>query len=199
MVEFFQNLTFRTAILVGLAIAGLYYFLIYDDGSNLDNAIKNKNIEYGLKEQEKVKLNKNIEEGIKLKEKVEIVGGQFKEAFEFLPTVLEAEKLISDITKQAQVSGATVVKITPVKDREKEKDGIYESMGIDIELKGTFSSLTLFIANISKIKRILEVDQLAFTNGEEDVESPTLNLNGRIVGYRYITPEEQRKPENENK
>ncbi|MDZ4662501.1 MAG: type 4a pilus biogenesis protein PilO [Pseudomonadota bacterium] len=188
MAEFFEKLTFGLVIFFGISLAALYYIFLYNDGSVLDSLIVNKNIEYGLKEKVSEGLKRDIEEGLLLKEKVAVIGSQFKEAFEFLPAEFQADKLISDISKQAQVAGATVVKMSPQK--ETKKESIYESMGIDFELKGSFSSLTLFIANISKIKRILEVEELKFINTEEDIESPIINLNGRIVGYRYLSQEE---------
>ena len=197
MAEFFTKITFGMAIVMGVAIAGIYYFLLYEDGSKIDTMIRNKNIEFGLKEKERERLQKDIADGLKLKEKVATIGSQFKEAFEFLPTEFQAEKLISEISKQAQVAGATVVKMSPQKDQKEKpknsKEVAYETMGIDFELKGSFSSLTLFIANISKIKKILEVDELKFVNNEQDVESPVISLNGRIVGYRYISQEDSGK------
>lgn len=193
MVEYLIKLPFSMALLFGSALTLVYYFALYDGGESIDTEAANRRIEIGLKEKEKERLTKNIDEGLRIKEKVSVIGDQFKEAFQFLPGEWESDKLISDISKQAQISGATVVKITP--ETEMKKVDIYETMNIDFELKGSFSSLALFIANISKIRRIIDVQELKFLNNEPDAEAPVLNVTGKMIAYRYLPPAEQEKPQ----
>lgn len=187
--EFFSRLTFGLAVVLGAGIAALYYLMLFDDGKVLEKEINDLQVQMAVKAKEKTKLQKDIQESLKIKERVNTLSDQFREALQYLPSEWHSDELISDISKQAQISGATIVKMSPQK--EIITKDIYEEMRVDFELKGSFVSLMLFVANISKIKRLIEVSELYFKNEKIDAESPILNLSGRLIAFRYLSKEDQ--------
>lgn len=191
--EFLQRLTIGVALGIGLIFAFVYYFTVFDDGSAIQNQINAAQSALSLKIEKRESLKKDIEEAKKIKDRVNILSEKFKEALKFLPTEWKEDALIADISKQAQIAGVTIVKINPQKD--KVKMGIYEEMGIDFEINGSFVSTMLFMSNVSRIQRIIEVVDFYLRNENPDAENPILKSTGRLMAYRYIQPDQKDNPD----
>lgn len=190
MKEFLERISTSVALALGLSFAFIYYFTpLFDDGHELQAQIDAAKIQLAVKKKEKDKVESDIAEAKKIKERVNLLSEKFKQAVQYLPTEWKEDALLTDISKQAQIAGVTVVKINTQKERIAV--GVYEEMKIDFEIKGSFSSMMIFISNVTKIKRIIEVSEIFMKSDDPDAESPNLTSTGKFTTYRYISPQER--------
>jgi type IV pilus assembly protein PilO len=188
--EFLERISTSVALALGLCLAFVYYFTpLFDDGHVLQQEIDNTKVQLAVKKKEKEKVDSDISEAKKIKERVNLLSEKFKQAVQYLPTEWKEDSLLTDISKQAQIAGVTVVKINTVKDRATA--GVYEEMKIDFEIKGSFASTMIFISNVTKIKRIIEVTEILMRSDDPDAEMPSLTSTGKFTTYRYISPQER--------
>lgn len=197
MKEFLERISTTVALGLGLSLAFLYYVSpFYDDGKALQTQIDSAKVEMAVKTKEKEKIESDIAEAKRIKERVNLLSEKFKQAVQYLPTEWKEDALLTDISKQAQIAGVTVVKINSQKERV--AIGVYEEMKIDFEIKGSFTSMMLFISNMTKIKRIVEVSEVNMKSDDPEAELPSLTSVGKFTTYRYISPQE-RATRDENK
>ncbi len=190
MKEFLERVTVGVAVGLGLSVAFLYYVSpFFDDGKTLQTQIDSTKVQLAVKVKEKEKLDADIAEAKRIKDRVNLLSDKFKQAVQYLPTEWKEDTLLTDISKQAQIAGVTVIKINSQKERTAV--GVYEEMKIDFEIKGSFTSMMLFMANMTKIRRIIEVSEVTMRSDEPDAETPNLTSIGRFTTYRYISPQER--------
>lgn len=190
MKEFLERISTTVALGLGLSVAFLYYVSpFYDDGKVLQGQIDSAKVEMAIKTKEKEKIEADIAEAKRIKERVNLLSEKFKQAVQYLPTEWKEDALLTDISKQAQIAGVTVVKINSQKERTSV--GVYEEMKIDFEIKGSFTSMMLFVSNMTKIKRIIEVSEINMKSDDPDAEMPSLTSIGKFTTYRYISPQER--------
>lgn len=190
MKEFLEKISTSVALALGLCLAFVYYFTpLFDDGHELQAQIDSAKVQLVIKKKEKEKIENDINEAKRIKERVNLLSEKFKIAVQYLPTEWREDSLLTDISRQAQIAGVTVVKINTQKERTAV--GVYEEMKIDFEIKGTFASMMIFISNVTKIKRIIEVSEIFMKSDDPEAETPSLTSTGRFTTYRYIPPQER--------
>lgn len=173
--------------LLGVLFLGLYYVLFFDDGSRLDRNIKRLKSEISKKRTVAETTEKKLENQKRFQQEVVALSEQFREALEFLPNEINVADLIRRINSQARSSGASIVRIQPRRERGRQPG--YEEIFMDVELQGSFAELVSFLANISKIQRIIRMSEFSISNSNPSSPTPRLNLTGVLIGYRFVPGE----------
>lgn len=177
--------TWSKVIVGGLIAAGAYWGLYYDDGSNLENAIKGLQGQYTESERQLRETKEAMADAEKFEKAVRQNEVQFEKVLEYLPQEINSNELTRLVNQQAQLSGPRVQSTKAVESIER-KD-FYEMTRLDFAIHGNFSQVVLFLSSLSKIQRLLTFDKLKLrvsTTSKDDV--PAVELSGLIVGYRYV-------------
>ena len=183
LLEDLQKLPMSKAFLVGALLAAFYYFVMFDNGKGLDAQVAKTRAQINTKQSQINQTKKKIADGKKFEEEVNKMSMQFQEALEFLPTKLDVGDILKKISTQARSAGVNVIKVEPQEQRNQLE--FYEEIYIDIELEGRYDQLTLFLANISKIQRILNVKSFDMKT-DSDTGGEILSFKGQLVAYRYL-------------
>jgi type IV pilus assembly protein PilO len=169
-------------ILFGFFIAAGYWFMNGNPTQNLDseNAVLMGQIaetKSKIKEAEDRLANRN-----KFFEEMQRLSTTFKMALEYLPRDLDIQDILKKTFLEARSAGVSLSTFTP---KEVIAKDFYDEVPIDIKLRGSYSQLVTFLATMSKLSRIvniqnIEISQPKFVNG-----IPVMDFQGTLVVYRY--------------
>ena len=185
--------TWSKVIVGGLIAAGAYWGLYYDDGSNLENAIKGLQGQYTESERQLRETKEAMADAEKFEKAVRQNEVQFEKVLEYLPQEINSNELTRLVNQQAQLSGPRVQSTKAIDSIERKE--FYEMTRLDFALQGSFSQVVLFLSSLSKIQRLLTFDKLKIrvnAAGKDDV--PSVELSGLLVGYRYVKDDPKAVP-----
>lgn len=177
---------------VGLVVAVLYYFSIYDDGAQIQSKINQANSEIETQNKNLEAAQKTAGEKGKFEEQVNLVSSQLQAALEYLPNQLKVEELNKQIEDEARHAGVKLRSFSPTQTAIKE---FYEEIPVRVDLEGSYSNLTLFLTYITQLKRIVTIKDVTLVPSSRGRLDPGLqvNLQGTLIAYRYIEKSEKDK------
>lgn len=199
-------------ILVGLGICygfyELYDFYSIEQVKMQTEAMSAKQA-LTVKKDELAKL-KVLAEGItEIKVRLKKTNTEFDEALEFIPRNIDLSQLMARLSSLARNSGIEVVSFKPLKDEivspEFPKTGepgkeataatsarFYQTVKLEIQLHGGFAQTVAFFDQVSRLKRILNVENLKMQTKSIDGDRTPSNLSTvldstvLVKTYRFI-------------
>ncbi|MBM4303146.1 MAG: hypothetical protein FJ112_02335 [Deltaproteobacteria bacterium] len=132
---------------------------------------KNKELLNAKNELERLKnFSTRLEE---VKARVKKTNNEFEEALEYIPRTLDFSKLLAKLNLLARNSGVEIEVFKPLKDQgnssaegnstEEKTNSFYQTVTLDLKLNGGFAQTLMFFDQISRLKRILNVESLNMT------------------------------------
>jgi type IV pilus assembly protein PilO len=174
-------------LLIGLALAVGYYFLIFDDGTALQTSIKQAQERLAAAKLSLSQTEKAMENANRFEKEVQATAAQFAKITEYMPETLSVAELNTIISKNAQLSGVRP-RINPK--GEEPPQGFTQAVKMEIQLEGSFAQIETFLANVSRERRLLIFDNVEITPNSAGT-FPTslgasLTFKGSLSGYRYL-------------
>lgn len=190
--SFLQNVSMLVVTIFGILLSSYYYFAgFYDDGSKLEGQIgqaKNLIQAAELKKKETEKL--LAEEG-EMKREVGELAEKFKSVSSKLPINLKSQEIIDTINQLAKNSGCKVVMIKPEAVSIKE---LYDEIPVQIEMRGAFSNLVVFMYYLATLERVTYTSDISFVNSSGTYDG-NLKFMTSVVSFRFRQPAEQKTNE----
>jgi len=132
---------------------------------------KNKELLNAKNELERLKnFSTRLEE---VKARVKKTNNEFEESLEYIPRTLDFSKLLAKLNLLARNSGVEIEVFKPLKDQgnssaegnstEEKTNSFYQTVTLDLKLNGGFAQTLMFFDQISRLKRILNVESLNMT------------------------------------
>ena len=165
------------AILV--LLGGLFYFLFFEP--NHDEITKlTKQVETANEELKKVRKaarnlpvhQKELEDARKL----------FEMTSTLLPKSQEIPNLLRNISDLGRISGLDFISFVPGVEVPKD---FYAEIPIDIKIKGPYHNHGLFLDKVSKLERIVTVNNVKTEKVEQDNNEMILYSSCRLITYRF--------------
>lgn len=100
---------------------------------------------------------KNIES---IKQELKELNLQLESALESMPRSLNFSGLLRNLNQLADNSGVEISGFRPRKADEKEESKFFSTVYIDCQMKGSFTRMLVFFDQVSRLKRILNVDTI---------------------------------------
>jgi type IV pilus assembly protein PilO len=193
-------------ILVGLGVLYGFYEL-YDFYSNeqvkMQTEATNAKQALTVKKDELSKLKVFAEGIVDTKARLKKTNAEFEEALEYIPRNVDLAQLMARLSSLAKNSGIEVLSFKPLKEEgnpsEAQSPGesakspaFYQALKLEIQLHGGFTQTVTFFDQISRLKRILNVETLKMQmkSGEGDRSPSNLPtvLDSSVVlkTYRFI-------------
>lgn len=169
-----QKITWvHTAIVVAVGAAFFYFTL---DTTELDS--KNEGLQASTTQvanlRKKVEEARNFEREYEAKKKhYASLVNQLQQLQGALPKQFYLPDLLSDILKESKQLEIEITQIKP--DEKEEQKDLYNSLGFNIEYRGTFVQLFIFLDRMSTMKRLINVVSFSIT---KDSERPAMTLGG---------------------
>jgi type IV pilus assembly protein PilO len=175
--------TGRPIFLVGgVILCALFWFMNGSPTEKLDN--ENNALESKIKmTEQKIKEAENrLTNKPKLQEEMDKLSQIFRLALEYLPKDFEVHDILRKISLEARAAGVEVSAFSPQESTSKD---FYEENALDIRLRGPYSQLVTFLANVSKLPRIINVKGVELTSPKFVDGVPVMEFKGIFVVYRY--------------
>lgn len=173
-------------LLIGLALTGLYWYAVYDDGSALEAQIAQVSQQLQQEEVKKKDTDATLKQVQEMQEKVGQLSLKYQEISRRLPAVLfsiDINKAIDDFARNAGVS------VKAKKPGENTKKEVVEEVPVNVTLEGNYSELARFTYLVSVAERMARVQNVIVT---ESTTSGKLKFEGQVVGYK-LAPEDKKK------
>lgn len=193
MNKFFETISAYSmgkAFIVGLAIAGLYFFTMYDDGSAVDAQMTSVNQQLKEQEAKKKDTDATLKQVREMQDKVGRLSTQYQEISRRLPSALFSIDINKSIDAFGRNAGVNVKTKKPAENIRKE---VVEEVPVDVSLEGSYSELAQFVYLVSSAERMSRVKNITIT--EVSPGAKKLKFDGQVVGYK-LAPE---KPKTEKK
>lgn len=203
----FSEMDIKASFILSFFAAIIYYFAFFDN-TKFDSQITQLKSNIQKEEAEWQRIQNLLKKEKELKSEIGILGKKFEEAIKYLPTNLNISAIMSNVDN---ISKLTSVKVLKVDTLPREIISFYEKIALDVELQGYYTELVYFIYEMSKIPRIIRIDnfeiitQNSNTNNPivnkkrgKSVGSPKLTLKGSIISYRYVGFKDKNKDGNNN-
>jgi type IV pilus assembly protein PilO len=162
-----------------------FYFLVYtaksEEIANLTK--KQQTLQKEIKRVEKVaaKIEQHRAEMAETKE-------LFTQASSLLPQKQEIPSLLTSISDQGTNSGLDFLSFTPKGEIPRE---FYAEIPVDIKVRGPYHNVGVFLDKISKLPRIVNVDNINMGGPKQEAGEMMLNTGFKLVTYRFIEPSKE--------
>lgn len=167
------------ALLVFILPLILFYFLYYSP--------KQKSIT-GL-EQQKTTLESEVRRAQqaakdlqKYKDEVEEAEKRFTETAIVLPKKREIPNLLRNISDLGKGAGLDFLSFKPSQERPKD---FYAEIPVDISIRGPYHNMGYFLDQVSKLNRIVTVDNIKMASPKKEGAEILLNSSCRLLTYRF--------------
>lgn len=173
-------------LLVPLAI--FYFAMFKPNHDNLDRldrqkaTLEKKLEEVRIKARDRERLQKELEETMVV----------FDETSQLLPKEQEIPQLLRDISALGRNAGLDFLAFKPGADNPKD---FYAEIPVSINLKGPYHNLGFFLDQVSKLDRIVTVDNIKMSGPQMDAGEMLLASSCNLMTYRFTNvelPKEQK-------
>lgn len=182
------DLPWSKVAVVGLLVMGLYYILLFDDGSVAEGRRNAANQQLAEAQRQLQDTKKALEDAQRFEQEVKRNKEQFARIVEYMPVEMSVASLTSLISRQAALAGVKVAKLEPQSERKKVE--FYEITRIDLSLEGNFSQLLTFLSNLSKQPQLLTFEEVEIESKTGEPDAPVLTFTGKMSGFRYLNTAE---------
>jgi len=108
---------------------------------------------------------------------------QLKLAKSMLPEKSQIPDLLEGVSRAGKHSGLEFSVFQP---RSEVKKTLHAEVPVSLSMTGTFRQLALFLSTVGEMQRIVDVKNLSFIKGEDNV----LRVKGQAVTYRLLDDQE---------
>lgn len=158
----------------------LAYYLFYQPHTKEQERLK-KEIEAVQADIRKVEA--VLAELPKFKAEVEEVRRKFEETKILLPTAQEIPALLRNIADLGKAAGLEVRSFAPQASSRRE---FYAEIPIAIQVYGPYHNVGLFLDKVSKLERIVTLDNLSMASPKHENGEILLTSAGKLVTYQFI-------------
>jgi type IV pilus assembly protein PilO len=182
----FSEMAWSKVVFIAIVVAALFYLLGADKGiteqefANAEN--QRKQAEVSLK-----KTKEAMADLKKFRSQIDDMNTQFSQLTTYMTAAPNFADFVLSLQKLAMQSGAIVRKVSP--SNKVDKIDFYETSRVDLILEGKYSQLLSFLSEISKMRRLVTIDDLDLTQAQGgDMKSGRINFKAVMVAYRYAPP-----------
>lgn len=177
--------SYRVAMLpaVGLLVIAAYVYLLYLPNAELLEGVRTQQLQLHRRLNEVRAVAANIG---KFEEEISALERKLKVALRQLPDSKELPVLLTDINTLGKTSGLDFKAFRPADEVRRE---FYAEVPIEVEFIGKFHDVAMFFDEISRLPRIVNVNELSIGIAEENSVDTVLKVKGEATTFRFIEEE----------
>jgi len=179
----------KIGILAGtvLLVFALYYSFVHSPRSN-EIAKLMDSVEIARNEKQ-VKLAKAANMP-RLQAELRDMEIKLKEAMAQLPDRKEIPDLLTSLSNKAREAGLEILLFRP---RAENFQEFYAEIPVDIVVKGGFFNAVAFFEDVSKLNRIVNIDNIDFKNPRVGGDQVAMDISNLATTYRFLDEAERKK------
>lgn len=181
------DIKIKIAILAGtiILIIAAFIFLVWNPKTKQIKQLEKQN---SFLQGEIAKVEAIANQLAEHKAEMERVDLQLKAASQLLPQKKEIPSLLTNISEQGTASGLDFVSFQPAPEKPAE---FYAEIPVNISVRGSYHQVGNFLDKISKLNRIVTVNNITMGSPQKQDGKMMLNTSFNLVTYRFIEPSEQ--------
>ncbi|MDD2307873.1 MAG: type 4a pilus biogenesis protein PilO [Prolixibacteraceae bacterium] len=157
----------------------IFYFFLYKPNTEkiekLELQVQNSN-------EELKKVRKAARDLPKYQKELELTQSEFESTSVLLPKSQEIPNLLRNISDLGKGAGLDFLSFVPGPETPKD---FYAEIPIDIKIKGPYHNLGAFLDTVSKLERIVTVNNIKTENPEQGSGEILLTSSCKLVTYRF--------------
>jgi len=166
--------------LVYLALGAAFWFLLYSPKQKAISVLQSQNQELVAKK-EVVEKRAADKEAFELE--LENLTLQLKQALRQLPDDREIPDLLSRISTIARRIGLEIHRFLPENEVSHE---YHAEVPVELELQGSFHEVAIFFDRLSKLSRIVYVQNIEMSNPMETSGKVIITVTGKLTTFRFL-------------
>ncbi len=181
--EKYTPLEFKVKIVIGVLLlllpVALFYFVLYSPNSK-EIASLDKQIVTAQNEVKKAR--KAARDLPQYKAQLEKTQKEFEETAVILPKTQEIPELLRSISDRGKNAGLDFLSFKPGGETPRD---FYAEIPIDIATKGPYHNMGFFLDQVSKLERLVTVNNIKMSSPKREGGEMLLNSTCRLVTYRF--------------
>lgn len=179
----------KIAVLAGtiLLVYALFYSFVYSPRSD-EIAKLTDSVEIARNEKQ-VKLSKAANMA-RLQTELRLMEAKLREAVAQLPDRKEIPDLLTNLSNKAREAGLDILLFRP---RAEAFQDFYAEIPVDIVVRGGFHNAVAFFDDVSKLNRIVNIDNIDFRNPRVAGDQVTMDISNLATTYRFLDEAERKK------
>lgn len=181
--------TLLAIIAAGIGIAGYEFYSFYSsDVPEMEAKRTASDRELTNRKSELRRLQEFAQNIEVIKQELRELNLQLESALEHMPRTFNLAGLLRKLTMLAQNSGLELSTFRPKEKEEKVDGAFYSVIGIDFETRGTYTQTLVFFDQISRLKRIINIDEVAMNTAEGSAQragNTVLSTKAVVRTYRF--------------
>ena len=168
-------------ILISILIVPLviFYFSLYKPNTEKIEKLK---LQVQNSSEELKKVRKAARDLPKYQKELELAQSEFESTSVLLPKSQEIPNLLRNISDLGKGAGLDFLSFVPGPETPKD---FYAEIPIDIKIKGPYHNLGAFLDTVSKLERIVTVNNIKTENPEQGSGEMLLTSSCKLVTYRF--------------
>ncbi|MCB9026157.1 MAG: type 4a pilus biogenesis protein PilO [Bdellovibrionaceae bacterium] len=184
-IEKLSSLTNQQLVIGSIIIAALYYMLMYDDGTRLENAIATTKTSIQTYQAQLQEYQKAEEEAKAFKLALDQEGPKFDAIVKFMPVELSEFEVLEILSTEVKAAGGRVKSSNAVREKT-EGEQIYNKIEAKLGLEITYSQFLLFLSYITKVDKIISLKEVSFSRKNEELDGEMLlTVDATFIAYQY--------------
>ncbi|HKJ66210.1 MAG TPA: type 4a pilus biogenesis protein PilO [Desulfopila sp.] len=172
---------FKVLLAVGLVLLPIVIFYFVFLSPNLEDLERLETQKVTL-EQKLQRVKKKAANRERLRREVEETRIVFEEVAELLPSEKEIPQLLKDISALGRNAGLDFLAFKPGQDTPKD---FYAEIPVNINVKGPYHNLGFFLDQVSKLERIVTVNNINMGSPGMDAGEMLLASSANLKTYRF--------------
>ena len=168
-----------------LALAAGFWFLLYSPKQQAISVLQNQNQELQSK---KAVVEKRAQDKEAFERELEDLTLQLRQALRQLPDDREIPDLLSRISTIARRIGLEIHRFLPKDELVHE---YHAEVPVELELRGSFHEVAMFFDRLSKLSRIVYVQDITMENPAETSGKVIVTVTGRLTTFRFLSEGER--------
>ncbi len=181
MRTFVLSLSYLKVLIMGLLMAATIHYFFGGIGAN-GAKIEKLKVDIQASSDKLKRTTERTADKAKFQEEVERMSQIFRLALDYLPKELDIQDLLRKIYSESRAAG---VQLTNFKPKDPVSKDFYDELLMEIELRGTYPQLVLFLSYVSKLPRIINIKNVELGEPVYLDGVATLRMKGTLVAYRY--------------
>jgi len=167
------------AVLVVLLPVVVFYFLFFSPNLKKIQGLEVKKTALTAEVQRAKKAALNLK---KYKAELEEANKRFTQTAIVLPKMKEIPELLRNISDLGKGAGLDFLSFKPGKETPKD---FYAEIPVDISIRGPYHNMGYFLDQISKLDRIVTVDNIKMSSPQKEGGEILLKSSCRLLTYRF--------------
>jgi len=166
-------------LIMGLLVAGFYFLIYQGQLEEYDNLLSRRDsARVTLQKNQKIANNLAV-----YRAEYEKMQVKLDEALGELPLKKEIPTLLTNIGDLAKEKGLEILRFKPLGEVIK---GFYAEVPVSLKLSGSYHQSAAFFDAVSKMERIVNIQNLTMGNAKDVKGKTTLNIDCRAVTFRFV-------------